>query len=115
MINYKINRNSLYVNGINVDFKYEIDNVKMCNRLLIILLDIPSNIKDINNVYAVDSLGNILWQVQDASTVYSVINDVPYVGTRIIENDKIIVTNFNGVTYTIESSNGKIIDRGCTK
>ncbi|WP_196594988.1 hypothetical protein [Pectinatus frisingensis] len=115
MRNFKIDGNSLIVNGNKVDFQFKIDNVKICNGLYIVLVDIPSNIKTTNNVYAVNENGHIVWQVQDVNDVYLFKNDVPYVGIRIIEDNFIIATNYNGVTVTVNSTDGKIVGKGVTK
>jgi len=110
-----VRNNSLIINGKVVNFQYEIDNVKECGNLLIVLVDIPSNVQAVNNVYAVNENGQIVWQIEDAGSVYSIQNDVPYVGTRITETSQLVVTNFNGVTFTVEPVSGKIIGKGCTK
>lgn len=115
MRDFKIDDNALIVNGNKVEFQFKIDNVKICNSLYIVLVDIPSNIKITNNVYAVNENGHIVWQVQDVNEVYSFKNDVPYVGTRITEDNFIIATNYNGVTVTVNSVDGKIVGKGITK
>ena len=66
--------------------------------------------------YSVTQLASkFVWQVEDAGKVYSFVNDSPYVGTRITDSNQIIVTNFNGVTFTVEHTMGKIVDIGVTK
>lgn len=115
MENCKFNKNILIINGKEVTFQYEIDNIKKIQGLYIVLLDIPSNIQAINNVYAVNDSGKIIWQIENFEDVYPIKNDVPYVGTRILDNNQIIVTNFNGVTFTVNTVDGRIIGKGCTK
>jgi outer membrane protein assembly factor BamB len=115
MNTHAVNGNELTIGGCKVVFRFDIDNVKVGQGLYIVLLDIPSNVNEMNNVYAVNDRCQIVWQVQDAGDVYPIKNDVPYVGTRITEEGRIIVTNFNGVTYTLDPATGKIIARGTTK
>lgn len=115
MSDFKIDDNVLIVDGNKVVFQFKIDNVKICNGLYIVLVDIPSNVKATNNIYAVNENGQIVWQVQDVNEVYSFKNDVPYVGTRITEDNFIVATNYNGVTVTVNYTDGKIIGKGVTK
>jgi len=115
MSDFKIEGSTLVVKGIEVSFPYKIDNVKMCNGLYIVLLDIPMGVKFLNNIYAVDYGGHMVWQIQDPREIYSIKGNIEYVGTRITEDNKIVVTNFSGITYTLDSSNGFIIDKGVTK
>lgn len=111
MNEFRVEQNTLFVGNNKIEFHHLIENVKKCSNYYIILISVPK----INNVYAVDSQAQIVWQIEDAGKVYGIVNDVPYVGTRITESDQIVVTNFNGVTYTINPANGRIIARGVTK
>ena len=111
MRNFIVDQNILFVGNNKMEFQSQIDNVKKCANLYIVLVDEIG----INNVYAVNEQAQIVWQIEDAGSVYSIINDVPYVGTRITESNQIVVTNFNGVTYTVNPTNGKIISRGTAK
>lgn len=110
----KIEDKVLIVNGNKVSFPYKIDSVKMCNGLYIILLDIPVGVTCLNNIFAVDKCGCIIWQIQDPKEL-SIEGNIEYVGIRITENNKIIATNFSGITYTIHPTDGRIIDRDITR
>ncbi len=114
MSHYEIQEKVLIVNGNKVIFPYKIDNVKVCNGLFIVLLDIPIGVTYLNNVFAVDQCGCITWQIQDPQEL-SIKGNIEYVGIRITENNQIIATNYSGITYTIHPTNGKIVDRGITK
>ncbi len=115
MKQFEVEGNTIIIKGNRVSFQHKIDNVKNCNGLHIVLLDIPSDTQFLNNVYAVDDSGRIVWQIQDAGEVYPIKNDIDYVGTRITEDNEVVVTNFYGVTYTVDPTNGRILDRGTTK
>ncbi|MCX7920513.1 MAG: hypothetical protein N3B21_00600 [Clostridia bacterium] len=111
MSDFRVEQKTLFIGSNKIEFQHPIDNVKNCGDLYIVLIDSPS----INNIYAVNGKAQIVWQIEDAGIVYSIVNDVPYVGTRITDLNQIVVTNFNGVTYTIDPDNGKIVGRGNTK
>ena len=111
MNEFKVQQRTLIVGNNKTEFQDPIDNVKKSGDYYIVLIDVPQ----INNLYAVNSEGQIVWQIEDAGRIYGFINDVSYVGTRITETSQIVVTNFNGVTYTVDPANGKIVGRGVTK
>lgn len=111
MIEYKVDENTLFVGCNKIELQYPVENVEICGDYFIVLTDSPI----VNNVYAVNIYAQIVWQVEDVSKVYNIVNDVSYVGIRITDLNQIIVTNFNGVTYTVDPANGRIIGRGVTK
>ncbi len=111
MSEFRIETNNLFIGSNKIEFSYPVENIKICGNYYIVLIDAPT----VNNVYAVNSQAQIVWQIQDVAEVYSAVNDVSYVGIRITELEQIIVTNFNGVTYTVDPVNGKIIGSGATK
>lgn len=111
MSNFIVDQKTLLVGNNKIEFQNSIDTVKNCANLYIVLIREVG----INNVYAVNEKAQIIWQVEDAGSVYPIINDVPYVGTKINESNQIVVTNFNGVTYNVDPTNGKFISRGTTK
>lgn len=111
MVSFIVDKNILYIGNNKIKFQNPIYNVKSCGSIYIVLI----NETKINNVYAVNKSAEIIWRIEDPTSVYSIINDVPYVGISITESKQIIVTNFNGVTYTVNPINGKLIARGTTK
>jgi hypothetical protein len=111
MSEFRVEQNTMFIGNNKIEFQHPVENVKKCGNYYIALIDVPN----VNNVYAVDSQAQIVWQIEDAGKVYGIVNDVSYVGTRITESSQIVVTNFNGVTYTVDPTNGKIIGRGVTK
>lgn len=114
MGHYQIEDKVLIVNGNKVSFPYKIDSVKLCNGLYIILLDIPIGITFLNNIFAADKCGCIIWQIQDPKEL-SIEGNIEYVGIRITEDNKIIATNFSGITYTLDPTDGKILNKEITR
>lgn len=115
MESFVIDGNVIDINRNKLTFEYDIDSVRCINDVYIVLVDIPSDVKEVNNIYAINNICEILWKIQDPSSVYGIINDVPYVGIRINEEGVLIATNFNGVTYSVDIKTGNIIGRGATK
>lgn len=107
--------NFVQINEYKIAFKYNIDSVKFFQNVYIVLLDIPTEIKEVNNIFAINDRCELLWRIQDPAKLYNIINDVPYVGIRIDDQGVLIATNFNGVTYSVDINTGNVIGRGTTK
>jgi hypothetical protein len=112
---YNINKNILIVNDNSVCFDFDIREVKVLDKLIIVLLSIPFDVNFLNNVYAVDMNGKLVWQIQDVRDLYPKNKVLPYEHIRINENNQIVVVNFYGIAYTVNPLSGKIIGRSFTK
>ena len=55
--------NELNVNENYVNFPYPIRDVKVINNTLIVLLDIPQNDNTVDNLYAVNDKGAVIWHI----------------------------------------------------
>ena len=103
----KINDNILTINTIDIKFDHKIRDVKTCGDLIIVLLAIPFNETDLDNLYAVSKYGKIVWRVQRLNTVFPKQNNLPYEQMNIKE-DEITVTDFYVRRYFINPLNGDI-------
>ncbi len=100
----QINQNSFY-------FDYNIRTVISYKKTYIILLDIPFNLTQINNLFCIDSNANLVWQVEDLNKRYPEQNHLPYEQIGI-EGDAVYASDFLGRCYKINIHNGKI--ESCT-
>jgi hypothetical protein len=108
---YTWDHNRLTVEDTLVEFPHRIASVRLCHGRFIVVLDPMATTDHLNNVYAVNHSGEVLWRVQDASHVYPVQNDDPYTVVLEGDHDTLVVTNFSGVRYVVDASNGQIIDK----
>ncbi len=95
-------------------FTYLIRDAKLCKDKVIILLDIPFNDNEINNLFAIDENCEIVWQAEDLRGVFVNQTLLPYEQMVIVDNE-VRVSDFYGRRYYINSDNGKIIKRDITK
>ena len=113
MIKYENNR--IKIDNYVYDFKFEIRNVIQCNNNYIILLSIPFNNSEINNLYCLNSKAELLWQAQDLKSLFPDLkNLLPYEQMGIKE-DYIYASDFYGRCYKININNGKIEDYSIVK
>lgn len=111
-MNYKYNDNCLTVNGKSIDFPYDIGDVQEAQGKLIVLLDIPGGVNFINNIYAVNSKTELIWQVQDLREVYPQnqypqLMLLPYIYMHI-EEGTVRGVDFYARNYYIDLDSGKI-------
>lgn len=95
-------------------FAYLIRDAKLCKDKVIILLDIPFNDNEINNLFAINENCEIVWQAEDLRGVFTNQTLLPYEQMVIVDNE-IRVSDFYGRRYYINNDNGKIIKRDITK
>lgn len=110
----KINENILTINNIDVRFDHNIRDVKICGDLIIVLLAIPFNETELDNLYAISKHGKIVWRVQELNIVFWNQNNLPYEQMNVNENE-ITVTDFYARRYFINPLNGDIEKRDIVK
>jgi len=106
----KYKDNNLYTNGRELSFSHRIEKVLETKDILIVLLDTdPIDEESYNNVYGVKQ-GNIIWQVEDARNIFKE-SEISYSYTlaKIIDDNKILLTDFNGIQIIVDTNTGKII------
>ena len=101
---------SIKINGKKHDFEYEIRSVLQYNEKYIVLLAIPFDSKEINNIYCLNSCADLIWQAEDLSILYPSLLNLSYEQMGIKDNT-IYATDFYGRCYKINIDNGKI--EGC--
>ncbi|URZ04130.1 hypothetical protein [Clostridium felsineum] len=103
----KINKNILIINNIDVRFDYNIRDVKLLGDLIIVLLSIPFDKTELDNLYAISKQGKVVWRVQGLNTVFPNQNNLPYEQMNVNEN-VITATDFYARRYFINPLNGNI-------
>ena len=111
MINsYSYKGNILIIGEKSRQFAHLIRDVKLCEDKIIVLLEIPFSDDEINNLYAVNEKCEIVWQAEKLEKLYANQVLLPY-EQMVIADNIIIVSDFYGRRYYINSNDGKIIER----
>lgn len=113
-INYMVKDNQLIINNHHVNFLFPIRTAQILDGNIIVLLAIPFNNDTVDNLYLIDSNGEIVWQSQKLKELYPTEKLLPY-EQMVIDEQGIRVTDFYGRRYFIDLSNGKIIKRDIIK
>ncbi len=105
---YLYEKKYIEINGNSYDFEFDIRTVVQYKEKYIVLLGIPFNRTEINNIYCLDAQANLIWQSEDLSTRYPELkNPLPYEQIGI-KDDTIFASDFYGRNYKINADSGKI-------
>lgn len=110
----EINQNNLYFNNSAIYFEHNIYSfVLFDDRIIVQLNELDASAKsdEIDNVYAVDMEGNIIWRIQNKERVcpeYKFIS--PYVMINYIDGE-LIVNDFNGFRFVFSPDDGTFVKR----
>ncbi|NLK96353.1 MAG: hypothetical protein GX275_14400 [Clostridiales bacterium] len=110
----KVNGNELSIDSKIIKFNYDIRDTKLVNNQVIVLLSIPFNVNEIDNIYAVSLDGKINWKVESLSVINPDGNNLPY-ENMFLNNEELTATDFYGRRYFINTINGTIIKKDIVK
>ena len=105
---YQYDKKHIEINNNGYDFKYDIRTVVQYKEYFIVLLGIPFNIAEINNIYCLDAQANLVWQSEDLTVLYPELKNVLPYEQMGIKDDAIFASDFYGRNYKINANNGKI-------
>jgi outer membrane protein assembly factor BamB len=93
--------------GKSLAFKHKIREAVETETAIIVCLDVPTNRKLEDNIYAISYDGELLWQV--APTQHSMKNSC-YIGVSKV-GGLIRAFNFDGMVYDLDPKDGKIVNQ----
>lgn len=99
----------IQINGFKHEFRYGIRTVIKYQGKYIVLLGIPFNSSEINNIYCLDEQANVVWQSEDLAVIYPQSKNLPYEQMGI-KDFSIYASDFYGRNYKINVNTGKIED-----
>lgn len=128
MVKYQVRDNNvLCVGGKEIDFKHNILTVLNFGEIIVVHIyndfDKQGHInvaeEPINNVYAVNSEGKIIWNIKDllvADTRYpNSYKDALYTQIKKLDDNTVIATDFSGSQPIIDVLEKKVIRYSCTR
>ena len=106
--------NDLTIGKNIIQFDKSIQEIKVVNNVIIVLLNTPMDDHTLDNVYGVNFSGKILWRIQEPNKELIGSLRYPYVGISNNEN-KVGVIDFYGRRFFIDEMNGRIIGKDFVK
>ena len=110
----KVNGSELSIDGKTIKFKYDIRDTKVVNNQVIVLLSIPFNDNELDNIYAVSFDAKINWRLESLNLINPNGNNLPY-ENMFLNNEELTATDFYGRRYFINIINGTIIKKDIVK
>lgn len=105
---YQFDKKHIEINNGSFDFEFDIRTVVQYREKYIVLLGIPFDREEINNIYCLDDRANLVWQSEDLNILYPESKNLPFEQMGI-KDDILFASDFYGRNYEINAENGKII------
>lgn len=105
---YQYAKKRIEINNSDFEFEYEIRTVVQYKERYIVLLEIPFDREEINNIYCLDDQANLVWQSEDLATRYPELKNLLSYEHMGIKDDAIYASDFYGRNYKINIENGKV-------
>jgi len=112
---YKYEKKNIEINGNILEFEYDIRDIILYKDNYIILLEIPFNKTDINNIYCLDSQANLVWQAEDLAIVFPELKNLLPYEQMGVKDDFIFASDFYGRNFKINADNGQVIEINIVK
>ena len=105
---YQYDKKHIEINGNIYDFDFDIRTVIQYKERFIVLLGIPFNKTEINNIYCLDDQARLIWQSEYLSIRYPTLKNLLHYEQMGIKDDTIFASDFYGRNYKINVDSGKI-------
>lgn len=104
---YQYSEKNIKIGGVCRNFEHDIRTILQYKEKYIVLLAIPFDSEEINNIYCLNSSADLVWQVEDLSTLYPSMLNLAYEHIGI-KDGAIFATDFYGRSYKINIDSGLI-------
>jgi hypothetical protein len=117
---YEIVKNTLETNNFKVDFTYNIADVKYWDDIYVVLLTIPNEINETENIYGVNIDGEVIWRIENPINAFKVDKDEQgynylsssvYTHMHLSSNGTFTATTFFAMKYVFDSRTGKLLKK----
>ena len=121
---FEMSEKRLIINNFEVNFDYNIENVVYWDGVYVVLLHIPNESKEVDNIYGVDCNGDIIWRIENPIQAFNVDENVTwydhlalsiYVGLNLTPAGDFSATTFFGIKYTFDHKSGKLLEKEFVK
>ena len=99
---YQYDKKHIEINGNIYDFDFDIRTVIQYKESFIVLLGIPFNKTEINNIYCLDAQARLIWQSEDLSIRHPALKNLLPYEQMGIKDDTIFASDFYGRNYKIK-------------
>jgi hypothetical protein len=118
---FEIIKNKLITNEFEKNFEYDVKKVEYLDGIYIVLLDIPNDCNEIDNIFGVDISGRAIWRIENPSISFPTektgnpefdnLTESVYVGLIVNQEKEIYAVTFWGIKYKFNYKTGKLIEK----
>lgn len=121
-LNYEVINKTLKTDDFTVKFEYNIQDVIFWDEIYIILLSIPNEVNEIDNIYGVNLSGEVIWRIENPIRAFKLNKDeqgYDYMVTSIyvlmhLSTEGVFTANtFGGMRYIFDYKTGKLLKQVC--
>lgn len=107
-------KNTVYIDSMEVNFKYDILEIQEVGDKILVLLKIEPGCTEVDNLYCISNNGRILWRIESVDENYVGKLRFPYFGISVVDL-KYSVVDFYGRRFFFDIDTGKIIGKDIVK
>lgn len=97
-------------------FKYPIKKIENFEDYIVVLLKVPTDVIDNENVYVFNDANQLLWQISsDVVNKYKMHDDEPFVNFDIYHRRKLVLYNWGGWKIEVDLQTGECLHYEFTK
>jgi len=118
--NFEIVKNTLKTNSFAINFAHNIADVKYWDGVYVVLLAIPNEINETDNIYGIDSKGEVIWRIENPIKAFKVdkneqgynyLASSVYVHMHLSSSGVFTANTFFAMKYTFDYKTGKLLKK----
>lgn len=117
-LNYEIINRTLKTDDFTTNFEYNIQDVILWDEIYIVLLSIPNEVNEMDNIYGVNIRGGIIWKIENPIKAFKLNKDEQgydylaasiYVHMHMNAEGVFTANTFSGMRYVFDYKTGKLL------
>lgn len=118
--NYEVINKTLKANNFIVEFKHNIQDVIFWDGIYIVLLSIPNEVNEVDNIYGVNSDGEVIWEIENPTKAFKLNKKEQgynymalsiYVHMNVSAEGVFTANTYFGMRYIFDYKTGKILKK----
>lgn len=122
--NYEIINKTLKADDFTVHFEHNIQEVIFWEGIYIVLLSIPNEVNEVDNIYGVNSSGEVIWKIENPTKAFKLNKNEQgydymalsiYVHMNMSTEGVFIANTFFGMRNIFDYKTGKLLKQECSR
>lgn len=116
--NYEVIEKTLKTDNFTVNFEHNIQDVILWDKIYIILLSIPNEVEEVDNIYGVNLSGKVIWRIENPVKAFNLKEEEQgydymvssiYVLMHLSAEGVFTANTFGGMRYIFDYKTGKLL------